>query len=534
MINNIHKRFLFIVVLITLPFIMFVIYLNISEKKQLTDLKIKEIKNTTNLISTEYSNIVDNAKHLLIALAQNPTISNKNNPYCDDYLKKLLTQYQRYYNFGVANNRGDITCSALTVDQISSNISELSIFKKVINNHSFSFGEYRVSQLNKPIISFGYPLGTGIIFSSLDLSWLGQFSNSSVKDDQLIVTITDNNGTIIARNPDTENWVGKHFPVDEIIKKVESSQEKVSLSNGIDGVFRYYSYSRLGANNEGFYAIVGYPKDKIFQSSNTSFFQRLLLTLFVFIVTIIFSLYIGNKLIIQQVDALTKIDQLKDDFISLASHQIRTPLTSIKWFVELLSSPKSGNLNPKQQSMLNNINISTIKITQLINMLLDISKIENNNLVINQVSTDLASIINTNIVEYKTEIARKKLRIKLTKKNNLPFIMVDQKLISQVISNLIGNAIKYSFPKTTINLALTIKKNMLVVSISDRGLHIPETEKKLLFKKFGRTSNSIMSNQEGSGLGIYFSKLVINAHRGQIWFTSSLRKTTFYFSLPLV
>lgn len=231
---------------------------------------------------------------------------------------------------------------------------------------------------------------------------------------------------------------------------------------------------------------------------------------------------------------LIKLDKAKDEFVSIASHQLKSPLTGIRWSTEILMKNKDKNLKPKQLELLENISASNLSLIKLTNDLLDVSHIETgrkfkiikstfrNNDVINEVLKESAYSIKT-----------KKLKIDNKISDKLK-ISADRNKIKQVWQNLITNAIKYTKEKTTIKLyAKTDKDKQTSFYIEDKGIGIPKDQQENLFSKFFRASNASLIETEGTGLGLYIARELIRAHGGEMSFTSKENKgSTFCFNLP--
>jgi signal transduction histidine kinase len=229
-------------------------------------------------------------------------------------------------------------------------------------------------------------------------------------------------------------------------------------------------------------------------------------------------------------------EQLKTDFVTLSSHQLRTPLSAIKWFTEILLQQKAGKLNKKQVDYLDEIHRSNERAIALVNDLLQVSRVEAGKLHLDLAKADLSSLLEeviganqlsleSNQLTYHFEIIR----------GPLPQVKIDKTKIKRVFQNLFSNAIKYSPRGGHIEIKLKRTENDVIFSVADLGLGIPIEQQERLFQKFFRGSNAAKIEPDGTGLGLFIAKSLIEAHKGKIWFESTEGKgTTFYFSIPII
>lgn len=232
---------------------------------------------------------------------------------------------------------------------------------------------------------------------------------------------------------------------------------------------------------------------------------------------------------------LRQLDEAKSEFLSIASHQLRTPLTSIKGLISMLQEGFWGPLNENQKKYLDQVAQSEERLLALIEELLDISRIESGKIQFEFKPTDLVKITKEIIKDLEPQAIEKHLYLRLEEPQEpLPLVRADAEKIKQVIQNLIDNAIKYTEEGgATINFKQ--EDGQIIFSIKDTGLGMPKEQLPLLFAKFQRGHIATSQHTEGAGLGLYWANKVIRAHNGRIWAESGGENqgSTFYFSLSI-
>lgn len=230
-----------------------------------------------------------------------------------------------------------------------------------------------------------------------------------------------------------------------------------------------------------------------------------------------------------------ELDQAKDEFISLVSHQLRTPLTAIRLFTEMLVDGQVGKLTNDQQSYLEKVDASTQRMIQLVGDILNISRVELGRLKIAPVETDVPALITSHVDEVEPLASAKKVKITFKPTTKLPNIAIDPILFGQIVHNLLTNAIRYSNGSNgRVEVQFTKKDESYVLAVSDNGIGIPKAAQARIFERFFRAENAVKAEGEGTGLGLYLIKLVLQSSGGNVWFESKEGQgTTFYVSIPL-
>lgn len=249
---------------------------------------------------------------------------------------------------------------------------------------------------------------------------------------------------------------------------------------------------------------------------------------------ILYEKVVGGVLTFRDITREKEVDRMKTEFISLASHQLRTPLTAMKWFLEMLQSGDIGPLSDEQKNYIKNIQDSNEKEIALVNSLLNISRIESGRIIIDPIPTQINSLIEEVVSLQKVPSDAKKLAVSLALDDTLPEIPLDAKLMREIITNLLTNAIKYTPENGTITIKTTQNEKNIMLSVSDTGYGIPENEQKRIFERFFRASNITKVVTDGSGLGLYLVKKILDASGGTIELESKENTgTTFTITLPI-
>jgi PAS domain S-box-containing protein len=241
----------------------------------------------------------------------------------------------------------------------------------------------------------------------------------------------------------------------------------------------------------------------------------------------------GSVQVFRDISREREIDRAKTEFVSLASHQLRTPLSAINWYAETLISKEIGPINPKQKLYLEQMRQGNRRIIQLLNDLLNVSRIDLGTFIVHPTAFSIQETIRGILKDATPIIKQKNLSIKEKYDKKLKKMTGDINLTRIMVQNIIMNAIKYTPNKGTVSISVTSKNKDLTVLVSDTGLGIPAHQQQYVFNKMFRADNVQKANIEGSGLGLYMVKSITKFLGGDVQFTSKEGKgSSFFLNLP--
>lgn len=245
---------------------------------------------------------------------------------------------------------------------------------------------------------------------------------------------------------------------------------------------------------------------------------------------------IGVVTLMQNITKLKEVDQIKSDFVSTVSHEFRTPLTSISMGVGLLIDQIPGNINEDQRELIEAIKEDSERLKNLVTELLDLSRIESGKIQMDIIPYNIKDIVNSAVKPFKMQAEEKNVSIDIDVKDNMAKVKADYNKISWVLTNLIGNALRYVPRDGTGKIQIKVKQtaNKMLISVVDNGKGIPEEYQQKIFEKFIQIRDKNGETNGSTGLGLAISKEIINAHGGEIWVQSKLGEgSMFYFTLSI-
>src|SRR4030042_3146601 len=245
-----------------------------------------------------------------------------------------------------------------------------------------------------------------------------------------------------------------------------------------------------------------------------------------------------GSLIIRGVERIAEANVMKNEFISIVSHQLCGPLSAIKWNMEVLENNESSDhlqLTPKQEIFLKNIKEANDKMLKLVGQLLEVNRIDEGRAILNYENIDLGEIIDQAIFELGNLISEREIEVKKRIAPDLPLVVADAAGMKTVIRNLVSNAIKYSQQKGEVEVDLKSNGRKMLLTVRDWGVGIPRYQHRKVFETFFRSANEARYRTDGIALGLYLARAIVENLGGKLWFESEAGKgSTFHISIPVI
>jgi len=265
--------------------------------------------------------------------------------------------------------------------------------------------------------------------------------------------------------------------------------------------------------------------------------QATLLPFVLFILILILLLTLLTLLLVriynERVEAMREIDRQKDELLSIVSHQLATPISAVKWNLEMMVDGDMGELTKDQKEHLKTIQPQTENLADLASMILDVSRVQLGRMKVDRVDLDVAQFSEDVFKEVEPKAKEKGVKYTMSIAKNVPKMMLDKRLTRMTMENLLTNAVKYTPKGGTVELKVEVCGKNLHYEVKDTGCGIPKKEHDKVFGKLFRASNVL--DVDGNGFGLYVAKGAVEGQGGKIWFESKDNKgTSFYVTLPIV
>jgi len=244
-------------------------------------------------------------------------------------------------------------------------------------------------------------------------------------------------------------------------------------------------------------------------------------------------LFIVDFSITRSFERLAEASRMKSEFINIVSHQLRSPLSNLKWTIDLLLSGRLGKIEEKQTEYFKILKDNSARMSELVSDLLTVSRIETATLMFKKQKFSLGNMVKELIREFEPFTRAANVELAFNQEPVLAEVFADPNQIRQAIGNLLDNAIRYTRERGKVEIALLKRNKNLYLEIKDSGVGIPKDDQKYIFQKFFRSENVLKYQTQGSGLGLYIAKSIIEKSDGKIGFLSQEGVgSTFWFTLP--
>jgi signal transduction histidine kinase len=332
-----------------------------------------------------------------------------------------------------------------------------------------------------------------------------------------------------------------HFKNDfnprQLLTATDTSNETFAVENVFDLKNSSYELrNRVFELNSGLECVLVFAER---EDELTSFQEHLIQRLVTFLGTILENIILSEQLRLtsnrlkKSNDKLKALDEAKDEFVSMASHQLRTPLTSIKGYISMVLEGDAGEINETQKQMLGQAFFSSQRMVYLISDLLNVSRLKTGKFIIEAKPAYLPDIVESEMQQLVEGAGSKNLSLSFSKPKEFPKLMLDEMKIRQVIMNFTDNAIYYTPSGGKIVVSLKETPKSVEFTVRDSGIGVPKDQQHKLFEKFFRADNARKSRPDGTGLGLFMARKVIVAQGGSITFESIEGKgSTFGFTFP--
>lgn len=305
--RRLRQRLLIIILIAVVPILGFIFY----QGKIARDVQIAEAQEDAweivEKVATREARFIDAAQQLLTLLAETPEVAGAGKASCNDFLRGFAEHNRIYVDLGVADASGDVICRAQSSDQANENLAETSHFRQAVKAKSFAIGDYQVQGAGeRKSVNFAYPIVTdqggigSVIFAALDVNWINQLAAENNLPEAAALSIVDSKGTLLARFPDSEKWIGKHIPDASLFEMLQLRSQLSRELVGLDGVDRLYALKALSLRKAAgqIYVMVGIPKDVAFGQANRALARNLAWLVIVSVAATSMAWLIGSKFVV--------------------------------------------------------------------------------------------------------------------------------------------------------------------------------------------------------------------------------------------
>ena len=544
---GLRARLLVLAVLAVLPALGLVAF----TAKQNRDTLARQVEESSlrlaRLASGEHERAIEGARQLLTGIARIPEIQ-AGGRGCDRLLADMLVRFPSYANFGAADLKGDIFCSAVP-SSTRVNIADRSYYRQALAQRDFAIGDFQIGRITGiPTLTFGYPIlnargrTTAIVFAALSLSSLGDFTSRAQLPEGSSAIVLDRNGVILARSPDPGSFVGRSIPDSPLARQMLSRSEGTSVVSGPDGVRRVYGFERLRGGGRVSVA-VGVPTATAFAGVNSAYYRGLIALGAVTALALVAAWIVGTIFVVRPVvrtfeleraarQRLEVVDQMRSDFVSMVSHELRNPMATIRGFGQILRDKPDVLAGEKRRDAYDVIVRQVDRMSSLVDNVLEVSRMESDTFSYAFAPYDLRALLSECVEEARASWPGHPIELEAAKR--LPKATGDRERMKQVIANLLSNACRYSGFDGAVIVRASVDGGTARIDVADQGVGIAPEHQGVLFQRFARVRTADTANVRGTGLGLYISRRIVESHGGRISVASEPgRGSTFTVEVPL-
>ncbi|QOY93004.1 response regulator [Massilia sp. UMI-21] len=588
--NSLRSRLMLLVALAITPIAVMTVLGGIREREAAIRASEENLQRLTNLAAANEAQSLERARQILVDLVSVPALMGPTDG-CNALLADVLDRNEGYVNFGLIRLDGEVTCSAVPLLH-PVNLGDRRHFRRAIAERRFIAGDYVFGRvIRRHTINLTYPVTdrsgrvVAVVFSAMDLAGLDTFVNDINLPLGSMLETADTNGLLISRRPDPERWFGKKISPALLAAMRDPAQHPLLL-RAEDGIERLHAFARVGGPSLSEYTVtIGVPVETITAAAREAQLMSLLGLVVTTILALLAAWLAGDILIVQRVrklmDTARRIaagslgartgitygneeigrlaaaldemaatlqakeaqrsqaerelraaDQRKDEFLAMLAHELRNPLAPISTGAHLLKLLHSDNAQITQTCAI--IARQVEHMTSLVDDLLDVSRVTRGLVSISTSVLDLRTVVDDAAEQIRPLIAARRHQVVLDLPPSAAQVKGDHKRLVQVVSNLLGNATKYTPEGGHIQLRLVEDGDSYVLAVSDDGIGMDASLVDRVFDLFTQAERTPDRSQGGLGLGLALARSLVELHGGSVGATSpGLGKgSTFTVRLP--
>ena len=538
-----------LVLLSVLPALILLALTSVRNRDILTEQVQANMLRLARLSASEHEAAIEGARQFLTALAETPQVRAGNREACEDLVRDLLARFPDYLNFGLAAvGDGTIVCSAVPPQGVVK-VADRAYFQRAKETGAFAVGDFVIDRVTgQPSLAFGIPVEDprgrryAIAFAALSLNAFDDVAEKADLPPDSAVVVLDGLGSVLARVPDPGRLVGKSLPEAALVRALRARGTGFVEVPGLDGVRRLYGFTRLTGGGDVSVA-VGLSSATAFADVNRTLRFGLIGLAIVGVLAVGAAWYFGTAFVVRPitaafrreqdaVDRLKEVDQMRTDFVSMVSHELRNPLATIRGFGQLLRD-RSETLTDDQRKQAYDVVVRQVdRMASLVDNVLDVSRLESDTFSYAFIPYDPARLLSETAEEMRASWPNHDIALDAT--GDLPAAKGDADRLKQVLVNLLSNACRYSPEGSTVTIRARNAGSSVRFDVVDTGSGIAPADLALLFQRFARLRTPDTSRVRGTGLGLYISRRIVEAHGGRIWVDSEPgRGSTFSVEIPV-